>query len=175
MPIWEAPGDALKSWTEQIGPVETGSFFGGSHKAITWWRQAYYAYHDYYLFNRHVFAGKDQTIFNSLFLLFPERFITVWQYDRNAPNYINMPEGPLGKCGGTWWYYQFFVASGEEQDRMRNVWNPPIRNWTFQQTNKGKNCRLTRLLAMKDVIHRKFGRFWKHPIPTIDITASQRL
>jgi hypothetical protein len=131
-------------------------------------------YHDYYIFKLGVFAGKDQTIFNTLFLLFPERFITVWQYDEKAP-LVNWHAFPLGKCGGTWWYYQFFVANPEDQEIMSNIWSPPIRGSKgIIRVDRNTRCRLTRLLAMEDVIKRRFGRGWRPPKATIDIYASQR-
>jgi hypothetical protein len=131
-------------------------------------------YHDYYIFKLDVFAGKDQTIFNTLFLLFPERFITVWQYDEDAPRY-NRHVHPLGKCGGTWWYYQFFVASPEDRELMMNIWDPPTRNGRgITLFSKKTRCRLTRLLTMDDVIRRRFGKNWRPPKATINIYESQR-
>ena len=134
-------------------------------------------YHDYYLFKRKMFVGKDQNIFTSLFLLFPERFITVWQYDNTAPEYVGLAEGPLGNCGGTWWYYQFFVSSERDQEKMRSIWSPgePVPskfNPIFSKTSAA--CRVTRVLDMRHVIRRRYGRNWTPPRRKVDINASQR-
>lgn len=62
----------------------------------------YLKYHDYWLFKRGAFVGKDKTMFNSLSLLFPERIITVWPSDPHAPNLLEDEENPLGACGDTY-------------------------------------------------------------------------
>lgn len=109
-----------------------------------------------------------------MFLMFPERFITVWQYDSSAPKYANIEEGPLGACGGTWWYYQYFIAGTLEREHMGQMWNPIERDSKGRWTNKNKACRLTRLLSMDNLIKSRFGNGWKPPVTTIDVTASQR-
>jgi len=68
MPIWDSPGDDLKGWQEDDGPIQSpnsvsegklirsrlgistrsnlphlGSFFGGHGDAIAWWNKAYFA------------------------------------------------------------------------------------------------------------------------------------
>lgn len=134
-------------------------------------------YHDYYIFKRGKFAGKDQTVFTTLFLLFPERFITTWQYDPKSPRYIGAPEGPLGSCGGTWWYYQFFVSSRSDQERMRDIWTPDRHSpasakFTLRPSSV---CRVTRVLSVHDVLRRFFGKLWKPPKATVDTDRSQRL
>ena len=69
MPIWDSPGDNLKGWQEDDGPIQSrnsvsegrsisssprnltrsdlsayvGSFFGGHGDAIAWWGKAYFA------------------------------------------------------------------------------------------------------------------------------------
>lgn len=135
-----------------------------------------FRYHDYYLFKRKTFVGKDQNLYTSLFLLFPERFITVWQYDNKAPEYVGLAEGPLGNCGGTWWYYQFFVSSKRDQAKMRNVWTPgePVPS-KFNPVPKASTvCRASRVLDMEGVIKRKYGIDWEPPRRKVDIDASQR-
>ena len=134
-------------------------------------------YHDHYIFKRGKFAGKDQTVFTTLFLLFPERFVTVWQFDRKAPQYIGVSEGPLGNCGEAWWYFQFFVSSRSDQERMRDIWTPDRHNPTSSKwrLRTPRVCRLTRVLPIRDVLDRSFGISWKPPKATIDIDRSQRL
>jgi hypothetical protein len=134
-------------------------------------------YHDYYLFKRKAFVGKDQNLFTSLFLLFPERFITVWQYDNAAPEYVGLAEGPLGNCGGTWWYFQFFVSGGRDQAKMRSIWSPgepaPSKfNPIYSKTSPV--CRMTRVLDMGRVIKRRYGMNWKPPCRKVNINVSQR-
>jgi hypothetical protein len=132
------------------------------------------SYHDYFIFQRHLFAGKDQTIYNSIFLLFPKRFITVWQWDPEAPEYIGLPDAPLGQCGGTWWYYQFFVASPQERRHQIKIWTPPKQDWSLNSKEDDKQCRLSRVLSMESVIKRRFGNHWTPPKATIDTSVSQR-
>jgi len=133
-------------------------------------------YHDYYIFKRGKFAGKDQTVFTTLFLLFPERFITVWQFDRKSSQYIGVREGPLGSCGGTWWYYQFFVSDQGDQEKMRDIWTPDRHNSTNSKWSlkTSKVCRLTRVLSIRNVLERTFGMSWVPPKATVDTNQSQR-
>jgi hypothetical protein len=112
-------------------------------------------------------VGKDQIIFNTLFLLFPERIITMWSHDPTAPNYVGLPGWPLGPCGSTWFYYQFFFASDDEQDAMRNLWKSEI-TWPWSWFTDGL-CRVARLLAMKDVLRNQFGENWEVPEKTLDV------
>ena len=134
-------------------------------------------YHDYYLFKRNAFVGKEQNLYNSLFLLFPERFITVWQYDNKAPEYVGLADAPLGSCGGTWWYYQFFVSNKRDQAKMKSIWSPaePVPSKFNPAVPKtSTECRMTRLLDMESVIKRRHGLFWKPPHRKVDINVSQR-
>ena len=134
-------------------------------------------YHDYYLFKHKGFIGIDQNLYTSLFLLFPERFITVWQYDNSAPEYVGLSGGPLGNCGGTWWYYQFFTSSEQDQAKMRSIWSPdePVPS-KFSPTipKTSPTCRITRVLDMKHVIRKKLGWGWEPPHRRVDINVSQR-
>lgn len=125
----------------------TGSFFGGTPSTISWWRDLYFTYHDYYL-SQDVFVGKDRTLMNALFLLHPKRIISVWLLDPSPPSShpgtdksaLSLPrikrslfgtgkDTPLGLCGSTWFYYQFFLASAEEREKMRHLWG---NSWGFK-------------------------------------------
>lgn len=134
-------------------------------------------YHDYYLFKLGKFAGKDQTVFTTLFLLFPERFITVWQHDHKSPQYLGLSEGPLGSCGHEWWYYQFFVSGRGDQEKMRDIWTPDRHRHKSAKfrLRPSSVCRVTRVLSINDVLKRSFGTHWKPPKTTIDTDRSQRL
>ncbi|KAH7907511.1 hypothetical protein BJ138DRAFT_494138 [Hygrophoropsis aurantiaca] len=145
IPIWEAPGSHFRDWEESMGPVDTdfseGSFFGGTAASIAWWRSVYYAYHDAYR-ARGIFVGKDQTLMNALLLLFPDRFATVWLRDPIAPP----NQAPLqpqlstnttralttstsewnpedGRCGNTWYYFEWWLASTRERKTMDDAWS----------------------------------------------------
>lgn len=107
-------------------------------------------------------------------LMFPERFITVWQHDSTAPKYIESKEGPLGACGGTWWYYQYFVAGTADRDHMNQIWKPAKQETSWLGREQDQSCRLTRLISMEDLIKRRFGKSWSPPHRTIDVIASQR-
>lgn len=193
--ISSAPRPSLGGWVESDGPLDTmsqdfsqgsrilpliriqlkfftGSFFGGSPSAISWWNQTFYAYHDYWLFQMDYFVGKDQTVFNSLFLLFPERFITMWLHDPQAPNYVGLPGWPLGPCGPTWFYFQFYLASEEDVAGMRQLWKSSVTGlWTLFTDGY---CRMARTLSMEGLLKRQFGPRWVAPERTVDTSVSQR-
>lgn len=126
----------------------------------------FYAYHNYYL-SLGLFVGKDQTLINSLFLLFPERIITVWYRDLLAPAHSGVnslpDEGFLGACGGEWWYYQFWLSGGVERDEMSETWikRPSQNTWKWWRSRQ--KCRLTGVLALQDLLQRQFGKSWKPP------------
>ncbi|TFK50758.1 hypothetical protein OE88DRAFT_1680547 [Heliocybe sulcata] len=177
-PIWDTPDPSMEYWTEVMGPVDNefseGSFFGGRPSAITWWRKLYYAYHDSYL-SQGIFVGKDQTLINALFLLHPSRIITVWFADPHAPNHSltskgwswwDNGEGLLGRCGPTWYYYQWWLAGDAEREAMRQVWGG--KKWWWWGSGKDEEkCRDTRVLGMKGLLRREFGESWNPPSPSI--------
>lgn len=139
------------------------------------------SYHDYYIFKLNKFAGIDQAVYSSLFLLLPKRFITVWQYDRRYDAFKVSPEGPLGECGGTRLYYQFFVASNSERENMRRVWTPSYRmSPKFPDRPPAidgeelKACRMARVLWMDDLLHREWGSEWQPPHTPVDTDVSYR-
>lgn len=187
MPMWDVPKDPLRDWTPLEGPKEyesaisEGSFFGGRPDVIHWFHKTYWAYHDYYIFKLEKFAGKDQVVYNGLFALYPKHFITVWQYDWMHELFKNAPEGPLGECGGPWWYYQFFLASDEEREHMRAVWTPSYRTSPkfpdrppAADGEESKACRASKVLWMEKVMRFKWGEGWQPPHTSVDIDASYR-
>lgn len=127
-----------------------GSFFGGSPSTISWWRDLYFTYHNHYL-SQDIFVGKDQTLINALFLLNPKRIISVWLFDpipdlssSNSLESVPNEHGPtklarrdnktpLGLCGSTWYYYQFFLASASEREAMAAIWGSfsPFKFWQW--------------------------------------------
>lgn len=154
-----------------------GSFFGGQQSTVFWWEKYFYAYHNHYL-AQHVFVGKDQTLINSLFLLHPERILTVWHGDPEAPAALYKPATTspaesyhiLGDCGDPWYYYQFFLANEKEQDAMRSIWDAKWevdfwhKDWW---THKRASCRMSRLLPMEWLLKRPFGEAWYPPDATL--------
>ncbi|KAJ7288574.1 hypothetical protein C8J57DRAFT_1280764 [Mycena rebaudengoi] len=150
----EAKENLLNTWVPVDNEFSEGSFFGGSPKTITWWRETFYTYHDYYL-GLGMFVGKDQTLINALFLLFPSRIIT----------------GALGTCGEEWFYYQFWLATSSARELMQNIWESRAR-WRWGGWRQRHKCALTRVLSVKDLLQRQFGPNWQPPIATIN---SQRL
>ena len=134
------------------------------------------SYHDYYIFKLRKFAGKDQVVFNGLFLLYPKHFITVWQYDWHYDGFKSAPEGPLGECGPTWWYYQFFFASASEREHMRMVWTPSYRTSPkfpdrppATDGEQSKACRMSRVRSVDDLIREAWGNEWKPPRTPVDV------
>ena len=154
-----------------------GSFFGGQQKVGLWWERYFYAYHDFYL-KQKVFVGKDQTLINSLFLLHPERVITIWHGDPEAPAALFKPATTstddsvriLGDCGDQWYYYQFVLANEHEQVRMRKIWDSvwDLDFWHLDWwTRKRESCRATRILPMEWLLKRPFGEMWYPPAASV--------
>ncbi|KAF8632486.1 hypothetical protein AX15_001855 [Amanita polypyramis BW_CC] len=159
-PLEGLPVFNLRSWTEDKGPIDMdmseGSFFGGSPSAMQWWSATFYAYHDYYI-SLSCFVGKDQTLFNALFFLFPERFIAM--YHGNVP-YID--RGKYGACGDGWWYYHYWLGNEEGRKKEREVWLSELSSaWAWW---KGKvPCTLAPVVPMKELLEKQFGREWTPP------------
>ncbi|KAJ7644253.1 hypothetical protein FB45DRAFT_975811 [Roridomyces roridus] len=170
-PVTGMPHSSMIYWTQDHGPIDTefseGSFFGGSPSTVAWWRGTYYAYHDYYM-GLGLFVGKDQTVINALFVLFPSRIISVWLDDPEAPEHKSLPslaDGALGNCGPEWYYYQFFLAHPSERDAMRRMWQS---KWSWDFWRSRQACRLTRVSWMKELLVRIFGAGWQPPLHTIN-------
>ncbi|KZV95185.1 hypothetical protein EXIGLDRAFT_766451 [Exidia glandulosa HHB12029] len=117
------------AWEERDGPIDAGdktsssegSLFGGKPKALEWWLDAYFSYMRYYLSEGH-FIGNDQSIMNALFMLYPERFITVWNRDPRAPSSPGLSHyGGLGYCGDPWYYYISWMGKDVERKRMNAI------------------------------------------------------
>ncbi|KAJ7196493.1 hypothetical protein GGX14DRAFT_504749 [Mycena pura] len=173
-PLTGMPHPRMRYWTQDHGPVDNefseGSFFGGSPRTIAWWRRTFYAYHDHYL-ALGLFVGKDQTVINALFLLFPSRIIGVWLGDPDAPAHVGLlplvDEGPLGNCGSEWFYYQFWLAAPAEQAASRADWESNSR-WQWGWWRQRQECRVTRVVAMQDLLRRRFGPDWNPPLHTVN-------
>jgi hypothetical protein len=140
--------------------MNPGSFFGGPPQAIRWYTSTFYEYHDHYLSLGH-FVGKDQTLINALFLLFPRRFVTLWRRDPSSRTKF----WPSGKCGGEWYYYEFALAKENERNAMESIWEKKmswfwrvLRGWVPGGTAK---CPLPPGLAMESVLAETFGERWK--------------
>jgi hypothetical protein len=151
-----------------------GSFFGGSPSTMAWWARTFYAYHDYYI-SKHLFVGKDQTLFNALLVLFNERIITVWTRDPRAPaakagfDFRSLKFISLGSCGPEWYYYQFWLSDRQTRDEMGKIWlandrKPENARWWKKLEPE---CRCTRVLALTGLLKRTFGKEWKVSVPTL--------
>ncbi len=77
IPLAGLPPRSARTWTPTAGPLDAevseGSFFGGSPHAAAVFAADFYAFHNAHA-ARGAFVGKDQTLFNALLLLHPERF-----------------------------------------------------------------------------------------------------
>ena len=146
--------------------VIPGSFFGGPPATVSWWSEIFYAYHDRYLRKGH-FVGKDQTLINSLFLLFPSRIIGVRIFDPSVqtglPHFSTISPG---SCGSPWFYYQFFLASNKERQAMSSKWMRDLEDqviWPFSSWKwwlKQQECKLTQVVCMRNILFDAFGMGW---------------
>ncbi|KAJ7175415.1 hypothetical protein C8R46DRAFT_1078825 [Mycena filopes] len=176
-PVCRVPHPSLRNWEENTGPVDNyfseASFFGGPPHSVSWWRDVYYAYHDHYL-RQGMFVGKDQNLIHALFLLFPSRIIAVWLDDPEAPAHKellppkNPAEGLMGTCGENWFYYQFFLAKWADRVSMNVIWDNAAR-WSWGGWRPRHECRLTRVVWVKDLLHRQFGNDWNPPASSIPL------
>ncbi|KAF9222340.1 hypothetical protein BS17DRAFT_708690 [Gyrodon lividus] len=193
LPIWFPPGGNFREWSEDKGPVDTefseGSFIGGTAASIRWWREIYYSYHNEYL-SRGIFVGKDQTLINAILLLYPERFGTVWVHDpltlANSTTGVQMDlEG--GRCGSTWYYFEWWLASQSEREAMKRSWDSSVASgrrwwkalWLFlgrtevlKETDSRydqQGCRMADALLIESMLRREdvFGPQWQIPAKTI--------
>jgi hypothetical protein len=148
-----------------------GSFFGGPPGAMKWFSRTFYSYHDHFL-TLGYFSGKDKTIYNSLLLLFPSRFITVWAHDPSASVHGRLPvflgHGYLGSCGKYQNYYQWWLSDRDTREKMRQWWlandhDPDAVSWG----KKKFPCRSTRVLGIEGILRRVFGDQWTVPTGTI--------
>ena len=138
---------------------------------MKWFSRTFYSYHDHFL-KLGFFSGKDSTIYNSLMVLFPSRFITVWVYDPTAPTHGRLPpmftgHGHLGSCGEERYYYQWWLGDRDTREKVRQWWvandhDPYAVSWW-----KKVPCRSTRVLGVEGVLQRVFGDKWTVPPNTI--------
>ncbi|TDL14974.1 hypothetical protein BD410DRAFT_684353, partial [Rickenella mellea] len=133
------PHVSMLLWKEAMGPIvnqfSQASFFGGQIQAISWWEKYFYAYHDYYL-REESYTGHVEPLINSLFIMHPERIITVWSGDPDAPAsdgvHLSKNIGRLGDCGDDETYHQFWLANEKERDQMRALWDSRwVWRWSF--------------------------------------------
>jgi hypothetical protein len=143
-----------------------GSFFGGSPRTVSWWSETYYTYHDHYI-RKGYFVGKDQTLINALFLLFPDRIFGIWLDNPDARSGIyGFDVGPMGKCGRPWWYYQWFLAADEKRTVMSQRWlkeSSGFKLWFWQEWEwwiQRQECKLTKVFWVKDKLVHVFGKGW---------------
>ncbi|KAJ7164683.1 hypothetical protein C8R43DRAFT_878995 [Mycena crocata] len=174
-PVCRVPHPTHRYWQESMGPIDNyfseASFFGGSPRTISWWRDVYYAYHDHYL-RLGMFVGKDQNLIHALFLLFPSRIIGVWLDDPEAPAHKKLGalehEGFLGTCGENWFYYQWWIATASARNSMNKIWES-VERWSWGGWRQRHECRMTRVVAIEDLLHRQFGDDWVPPASSIHI------
>jgi len=179
IPMWNPPGPEFETWKEETGPLDPaesfseGSFFGGRPRAVTRYRQLFFMYH-YMWLARSEFVGKDENMINGMLLLYPEHFFSVWLYDRAAPAVKGIsPDAatPLGECGSSWWYYQWWLAGTEDRGVAAETW---LRRSPRGQTAgaEEQRCRMTRMVTLEWVLSRAFprprGQRWSHPRPSIE-------
>ncbi|KAH7107949.1 hypothetical protein BKA62DRAFT_680509 [Auriculariales sp. MPI-PUGE-AT-0066] len=170
IPIERNIPSRFAKWQEDDGPLDAlhdlntseGSLFGGSPHALEWYIDIYFTYLYYYL-DMGLFVGKDQSIMNTLFVLYPERFITIWNRDPRAKNSPGQQRiyGGMGYCGDPWFYYFFVMATEAERIMMNRMWQA---KWRIDYWNGPRHvCRTTGILAMDDVLRVAFGKDWRPP------------
>ncbi|KZV94285.1 hypothetical protein EXIGLDRAFT_611896, partial [Exidia glandulosa HHB12029] len=159
VPIQWQPPESSRTWNESMGPLDIdfaiGSMFGGTPKAMEWWNKVYFTYFYHYI-DRGLFVGKDQTMWNALFWLYPKRFLTVWANDPETMPGQNRGEG-AGDCGGWWGYYVYWLAP------------PTERSATEDEFFKYVRCRRIRALSMETVLRRTLGGQWVPPVPSLPL------
>ncbi|TFY74123.1 hypothetical protein EWM64_g9889 [Hericium alpestre] len=172
-PLWWVPDSESKWWREELGPIDEvfaeGSFFGGQPGAVRMYRTLYFAYHDHYLATP-LFVGKDQTLINAVIYLFPAHFASVLLADWSAPAHRGVPDNaatPLGSCGSSWYYYQYWLARETEREVMADVWMEEE-----DERGRGKDlirlrCRMAQTLTVEKLLQREFGQRWKPPRPSL--------
>ncbi|KAK2467408.1 hypothetical protein APHAL10511_000643 [Amanita phalloides] len=168
-PLAGMPSLMYRWWKEDQGPIDVdmseGSFFGGAPSAVRWWSKTFYAYHDYYL-SRSFFVGKDQELFNALFFLFPDRFISMYYGDMP---YID--QGKYSACGYGWWYYHFWFGDEEGKKRQRELWLSNLAaGWVFWRQRV--DCTLAPVVPMRSVLEGRFGWGWTPPERRLEILYS---
>ncbi|KAH9484941.1 hypothetical protein JR316_0001845 [Psilocybe cubensis] len=187
-PIFETMSENVRDWQEGMGPianpggqVSEGSFFGGSPSTIAWFSKTFYAYHDYYI-SQWMFVGIDQDVFNSLFLLFPERIFTIWVKDQKAPKspvHHGMAPSKVipglhlgyysGECGDPWFYYQFWLSDRRTRDEMRMIWIEEAQWKRLRWWTERRLCQMTKPRSMMDILKSSFGADWNPPQRNVDI------
>ena len=149
-------------------------------KSILWFERFYYAYHDYYIDTLNTYTGDSSSLINSLTLLHPENFITVWQGDPLSSaalfNISNLrdpqvdAEFILGNCGDSRLYFQFFLSSDAERDAARQHWSQQS-NWKIWQYHQWSHrrtpCKVTSILPLEWTLRRPFGETWSPPKSTV--------
>jgi len=91
----------------------TGSCFGGSAEMMRWFATQFYDFHDFWL--GKFFVGKDQNIYNSIVLLHPEQFWTLYPASEVEPkkDWRGRSDYDSVLCGSGWYYFvPWFAAEG---------------------------------------------------------------
>ena len=153
---------------------------------MSWWNQTFYAYHEYWL-SLGYFVGIDQSVFDGLLLLFPERVITNYYYEVDSPArrgrgiwpFSDYESEYLGVCGSQWFYYQFWLSNAKTREETRNLWLDTQSWWGDESWKAGlrekawwrakESCRLTPVRPMMDLLRRKYGKDWSPPLPKLVI------
>lgn len=112
---------------------------------------------------------------NSLVTLFPLHFFGVllydWQWpDRELVGDSEQVNSPLGACGSTWWYYQWWFADVDEREPTADSWlgsDARVMDKLHQRPKGSIRCRDTYLIMADDLIRRSFGREWWAPRPSL--------
>lgn len=174
----------LAARAARVDVHQPGSFFGGTLAAVEWYARTYYSYFDHWR-SAGYFVGKDQTVINGIMLMHPDRFVTVWNRDPNAPG-ARAPRdalnGFLGYCFDPWqvlmrsticadnvlgrFYYIFYLAREDEKERMNDMW---VAEWHWDFWNDRDPCRDTRALSAHAVLKFAFGQNWRPPNPVLKI------
>ena len=136
---------------------------------MLWLSHTFYSYHDHFL-QLGLFAGREDSILNSILLLYPTRFITVWPRDPTSLARKGQPPsiltyGSLGVCGLEEYYYQWWLSDSETRDKMRSQWMSEVGKSSWWKLKVP--CRLTRAIGIETVLRQTFGEDWIAPSATI--------
>ncbi|KZV95189.1 hypothetical protein EXIGLDRAFT_735801 [Exidia glandulosa HHB12029] len=169
VPLSKAPTAEFRNWNpaqhSHTGPDwSEGFIFGGAPGAMQWFSTQFYTLLRDYASTPQSLPRSEQSIFDSLLLLFPDRFITTWTHTPTRESSDSDPRLELGDsergdvCGD---YISWWLGSEAERDEM-NV-RSSASKWRWAFWRDADICRVTGALSVNGVLEYSFGPGWTPP------------